>query len=44
MEDEGLRQVAWVTIEDVQPGVWGVGGKPVSDDDLRALAQVKGAK
>lgn len=38
VEGEGLRDVTWVTIEDVQPGAWGVGGKPVTDDDLRRLA------
>lgn len=38
VEGEGLRQVTWVTIEDVQPGSWGVGGKPVTDADLRKLA------
>lgn len=39
VEGEGLRQVTWVTIEDVQPGAWGVGRNPVTDDDLRALAE-----
>ena len=39
VEGEGLRQVTWVTIVDIQPGAWGVGGKPVTDDDLRRLAQ-----
>ena len=38
VEGEGLSQVTWVTIEDVQPGAWGVGGQPVTDDDLRKLA------
>ena len=38
VEGEGLRQVTWVTIEDVPPGSWGVGGEPVTADDLRALA------
>lgn len=38
VEGEGLRNVTWVTIEDVQPGAWGVGGTPVTDDDLRKLA------
>ena len=38
VEGEGLRQVTWVTIEDVQPGAWGVGGMPVTADDLRAMA------
>jgi 4-oxalocrotonate tautomerase len=41
VEGEGLRHVTWVTIEDVQPGAWGVGGMPVTDDDLRDLAQAK---
>lgn len=39
VEGEGLRQVTWVTIEDVAPGAWGVGGNPVTDDDLRTLAR-----
>jgi 4-oxalocrotonate tautomerase len=38
VEGEGLRQVTWVTIEDVPPGAWGVGGQPVTDSDLRAMA------
>jgi len=41
VEGEGLREVTWVTIEDVQPGAWGVGGNPVTDDDLRSLAKSK---
>lgn len=44
VEGEGLRGVTWVTIEDVQPGAWGVGGNPVTDDDLRALAAAKAAE
>lgn len=38
VEGEGLRSVTWVTIEDVEPGAWGVGGKPVTADDLRQMA------
>ena len=37
VEGEGLRQVTWVTIEDVPSGAWGVGGKIVTADDLRKL-------
>jgi len=44
VEGEGLRQVTWVTIEDVQSGAWGVGGKAVTDDDLRTLARAKAAE
>lgn len=38
VEGEGLRDVTWVTIEDVQPGSWGVGGRPVFAADPRKLA------
>jgi 4-oxalocrotonate tautomerase len=38
VEGEGLRPVTWVTISDIQPGAWGVGGTPVTADDLRAMA------
>jgi len=38
VEGEGLRPVTWVTIEDVEPGAWGVGGKTVTDEDLRQMA------
>lgn len=38
VEGEALRPVTWVTIEDVPPGAWGVGGNPVTDDDLRKMS------
>ncbi len=38
VEGEGLRPVTWVTIEDVEPGAWGVGGQAVTDADLRQMA------
>jgi len=38
VEGEGLRDVTWVTIEDVEPGAWGIGGQSVGLDDLRAMA------
>ncbi|MEZ4224804.1 MAG: 4-oxalocrotonate tautomerase family protein [Polyangiaceae bacterium] len=44
VEGEGLRDVTWVTIEDVPAGAWGVGGKSVSADDLRQLASAKAGK
>lgn len=39
VEGEGLRPVTWVLIEDVASGEWGVAGKPVTTEDLRALGQ-----
>lgn len=38
VEGEGLRPVTWVIVQDVAAGAWGVGGKPVTDTDLRALS------
>jgi 4-oxalocrotonate tautomerase len=35
IEGEALRPVTWVTIQDIQPGQWGVGGQAMTDDDLR---------
>ena len=43
VEGEGLRPVTWVTIADIQPGAWGVGGKPVTAEDLRTLAALPAA-
>jgi len=36
VEGEHLRPVTWVTIEDVKSGEWGIGGKCMTTDDLRA--------
>ena len=38
VEGEGLRDVTWVTIEDVESGAWGVGGKAVTTDMLRDMS------
>jgi 4-oxalocrotonate tautomerase len=38
VEGEGMRPVTWVIIEDVPEGQWGVGGDPVSLDNLRQMA------
>ncbi len=38
VEGEGLRNVTWVTIEDVDSGAWGVGGNPVTPDMLREMS------
>lgn len=42
VEGEGLRPITWVTIEDVGSGAWGVGGQPVTDQDLRKMAASDG--
>ncbi len=38
IEGENMRGVTWVVVEDVQSGDWGIGGKPLSTDDVKALA------
>ena len=38
IEGENLRAVTWVVIEEVHSGDWGVGGKPLRTEDVRALA------
>ena len=38
IEGENLRQVTWVVIEEVKSGNWGIGGKPLTVADVKALA------
>lgn len=34
---EKLREATWVVIDEVKSGHWGVGGKPLGLDDVRAI-------
>ena len=38
IEGENMRPVTLVIIEDVRSGDWGIGGRPLSTSDVRALA------
>jgi 4-oxalocrotonate tautomerase len=38
IEGENMRSVTWVVVEEVRSGDWGIGGKPLSTDDVKALA------
>ena len=38
IEGENLRPVTWVVVEEVKGGDWGIGGKPLSAADVKALA------
>jgi 4-oxalocrotonate tautomerase len=38
IEGENMRQVTWVIVEEVKSGDWGIGGKPLSTADVKALA------
>jgi 4-oxalocrotonate tautomerase len=34
IEGESLRQVTWVVIDEVKSGEWGVGGTPLTTNDV----------
>ncbi|HTP65194.1 MAG TPA: 4-oxalocrotonate tautomerase family protein [Geobacteraceae bacterium] len=41
IEGENMRQVTTVIIEEVKSGDWGVGGKAITIEDVKALAAGK---
>jgi 4-oxalocrotonate tautomerase len=41
IEGENMRSVTWVVIEDVRSGDWGIGGKALTTEAVRALAAGK---
>jgi 4-oxalocrotonate tautomerase len=41
IEGENMRQVTWVVIEEVKSGDWGIGGTPLTTEDVKALAAGK---
>ena len=43
IEGENMRQVTWVVVEEVKSGDWGLSGKPLFTNDVKALAAGKPA-
>ena len=41
IEGENMRPVTWVIVEEVKSGDWGIGGKPLTTADVKALAAGK---
>ena len=41
IEGENLRKVTWVVVEEVKTGDWGIGGTPITTEDVQALAPGK---
>ena len=41
IEGESMRQVTWVTIKDDKSGQWGIGGKALTTEAVKALAAGK---
>jgi 4-oxalocrotonate tautomerase len=38
IEGENMRGVTWVVVEEVKSGDWGIGGKSLQTEDVKALA------
>jgi 4-oxalocrotonate tautomerase len=38
VEGETMREVTWVVVEEVKSGSWGIGGKALTADDIKAMA------
>lgn len=38
IEGENMRQVTMCIVEEVKSGDWGIGGEPLSTEDVKALA------
>lgn len=39
IEGENMRPVTWCVVEEVASGDWGIGGQPLSTQDVQALAK-----
>ena len=37
IEGEAMRAVTWIRIQEVASGEWGIGGKPLTAGDIKAL-------
>ena len=38
IEGENMRPVTWCIVEEVKSGDWGIAGKPLTTNDVKALA------
>ena len=38
IEGENMRSVTWVVVEEVESGDWGIGGKAISAEEVKAIA------
>lgn len=38
IEGENMRGVTWVIIDEVKSGAWGIGGKAITVEDVKAIA------
>jgi 4-oxalocrotonate tautomerase len=38
IEGEAMRGVTWVRVQEINSGEWGIGGKALTAEDVKALA------
>lgn len=38
IEGDNMRSVTWCVVEEVKSGDWGIGGRPLTTADVKALA------
>jgi len=43
VEGEAYRPVAWVIVEEIPSGAWGIAGQPLTTEDARQLGAGKAA-
>lgn len=41
VEGEHMRPVTWVLLEELNSGEWGIGGKPLTTETVKAMAAGK---
>ncbi len=39
IEGENLREFTWVKINEIKQGYWGIGGNPLTANDIKAIAE-----
>lgn len=37
IEGECLRRMTWVRVQEIPSGAWGIGGKPITSDYVKAV-------
>jgi 4-oxalocrotonate tautomerase len=42
IEGEAMRPVTWVRVHEIASGEWGIGGKPVTAADVKAMQNAGG--
>jgi len=41
IEGENMRRTIWCIVDEIPNGAWGVGGRTLTADDVKALARAK---